>query len=161
MREKQRLADLKKAGIDPNAVEETQEVQIEEEEEKAEEKPKMEEFEEAPKSKNNFCCTVSGDKLIGDALEHELEYDDVIMEFVTSSVGQTNGIIQAFNLTHVELTKKAFMGQIKAILPKIKANVKPEKVANFQKGCTTFVKYTVDKFDNIKFYQTSSKTNEG
>ena len=92
MREKQRLADLKKAGIDPNAVEETQEV-YNEEEEKVEEKPKVEEFEEAPKSKNNFCCTVSGDKLIGDGLEHELEYDNVIMEFVTSSVGQTNGIV--------------------------------------------------------------------
>ena len=53
------------------------------------------------------------------------------------------------------------MGQIKAILPKIKANVKEDKVADFQKACTTFVKYTVDKFDNIKFYQTSSKSNEG
>jgi|TARA_B110000285_G_C14616113_1_gene377048 hypothetical protein len=53
------------------------------------------------------------------------------------------------------------MGQIKAIMPKIKANVKEDKVAGFQKGATTFVKYAVDKFDNIKFYQTSSKSNEG
>ena len=94
MREKQRLADLKKAGIDPNTVEESSGAAYVLEEEKEEKiVEKKEEFEECPKSKNNFCCSVSGDKLIGDAIAHELEYDDVIMEFVTSSVGQTNGII--------------------------------------------------------------------
>ena len=99
--------------------------------------------------------------MIGDGVSHELEYDDVIMEFVSSSIGQTNGIIAAYGLTHVELTKKAYMGRVKALLPKIKANVKEDKVAAFQKGATTFVKYTVDKFDNIKFYETASKNTEG
>merc|ERR1712160_79759 len=102
MREKQRRADCKANGIDPDLVEEEEggadagagagdyPSSDEGEEKKNEVK---EEFEEAPKSKNNFCCSISGDKLIGDAIAHELEYEDAIMEFVTSSVGQTNGII--------------------------------------------------------------------
>ena len=95
MREKQRIADCKKAGIDPFAPQEAQtttliEVEAEEEEQV---EIKKEEFEECPASKNYYCCSISGDKLLGDAIPHELEYDDVIMEFVTSSVGQTNGII--------------------------------------------------------------------
>ena len=44
------------------------------------------------------------------------------------------------------------MGRMKALLPKLKTFVKEDKAAGFMKGATTFVKYSVDKFDNIKFY---------
>ena len=57
-------------------------------------KPTLDEvFEEIPKSKHVFVDVFSGDALLGDAVQHELEYEDAIMEFVSSTLGQTNGIL--------------------------------------------------------------------
>ena len=53
------------------------------------------------------------------------------------------------------------MAHVKSFLPKVKANVSPEKQADFQKGCTTFVKYVIDKWDNLKFYEGASGSADG
>jgi len=118
-------------------------------------------FEEIPKSKNVFIDQFSNDKLLGDAVPHELEYDDAIMEFVSGSLGQTNGILKYFNLQKKEVTKKQYMGHMKTFLPKLKEKVPKEKQADFMKGATTFVKYCVEKWDNLKFYEGASMNADG
>ena len=118
-------------------------------------------FEDIPVSKNVLIDHFSGDKLLGDAVPHELEYEDTIMEFVSGSLGQTNGILKYFNLQKKEVTKKQYMGHVKAFLPKIKEKVPENKRADFQKGCTTFVKYVIDKWDNLKFYEGASGSADG
>ena len=50
------------------------------------------------------------------------------------------------------------MGHVKAFLPKVKPFVDEKRVAGFQKGCTNFVKWVITKWDDIKFYEGPSKT---
>ena len=84
MREKQRRADCKAKGIDPDANENEA---IAERSESDHEEEKIEELEwtEPPKSKNNFIDCISTDKIIGDGITHDLGHNDAIMEFTCST----------------------------------------------------------------------------
>ena len=107
---------------------------MEDEEEKP--KPKKEKKAEdevcdIPKSKNNFVDQISKDAVLGDGIENDTDYEDAIIEFTSSSFGEANGIIRDFKLEHKEITKKAYMGHVKAFLPKIKPFVDEKRVAGW------------------------------
>jgi hypothetical protein len=70
-----------------------------------------------------------------------------------------------FNLVETPYSKADFMTYIKTFMKNLKtwleANGKSDRVAEFQKGATEFVKFVVSKFDEFTFYSGSSENVDG
>ena len=120
---------------------------------------------------------ISGDEMFSDSYKHELFFGDTVWEVKSRYVAKEDGfhqekgafeaeddgpsaevemvndIVDSFKLNEIQLTKKDFMGYVKgflkAVVAKLKADGKDDRVVPFQKGVTEAVKYIVGKIDEF------------
>ncbi|KAH8585081.1 histamine-releasing factor [Cryptosporidium sp. chipmunk genotype I] len=85
-------------------------------------------------------------------------------EVVDTDVETVNDIIDAFKLESTPFTKKEYMTYIKTYLARIKETMEksnPDRVETFMKNAQTFVKYLLERFDDLEFYLGPSLDCEG
>ena len=73
-------------------------------------------------------------------------------------------VVHTNRYTETGFDKKSFMAYIKGYMKKVKEHLeenKPDRVAGFQAGATTFVKKVVAEFDEYQFFLTESQTDDG
>lgn len=70
-------------------------------------------------------------------------------------------VVYNANLQQFHMSKQEFMAYIKdyfgRVVKYLEENGKADRVANFKKGCTAFIKFIVPKFDEIEIYVGASK----
>ena len=74
-------------------------------------------------------------------------------------------VVDNHKLQEIQLTKKEFNVYIKDYLKKVKGKLeetgKTERVPEFMKGATAFVKFLLSKFDELQFYVGENYNTEG
>lgn len=95
--------------------------------------------------------------------------DEDAAEGATADGGESGktrviNVVNANRYTETGFDKKSFMAYIKGYMKKVKDHLeehKPDRVAEFQAGATTFVKKVVAEFDDFQFYLPESQTDDG
>lgn len=74
-------------------------------------------------------------------------------------------IVDAFGYNEITMSKAEFMAYIKTYLPKVKTHLeligKADRIPEFQKGATAFVKDIVSKFDEVQIFVGKEFNTEG
>lgn len=78
-------------------------------------------------------------------------------------VQKVNDLIDGFKYEETNMDKPAFQAYIKDYLKKMmdEKKIAENRVANFKKGCTAFVKFVLSKFADFTFYTPSDFSLEG
>ena len=133
-----------------------------------------------------FIDYISGDELVSDSYPNQLLFDDACLEvrarYVTKGSDQIAiasddvldedeggetvvDVVDAFRLNEINLSKKDFMGWVKAYLKKVEAKLiekgKEDRVPAFKAGATQLVKLIVGKFAEFQIFTGPSYDMDG
>ena len=120
---------------------------------------------------------ISGDEMVSDSYPHTPIFNGACLEvkaryrtkgveqiaIASDDVIEDDGtgetivdLVDAFKLNEIQLAKADFMAYVKnflkAVTDKLTARGKADRIDEFKKGCTEFVKFVISKYAEFQFY---------